>query len=126
MKDSRVGQMSGDDASPKGGDSVRAVNRALDILLAFTRESPELTASELLTRVDLSRPTLYRLLYTLEDKGFLASSGDPQRFRLGRSVAQLSHVWTETLDLATIAEPVMRRLWMETQETVAIFVAQGN
>ena len=110
----------------KGGESVRAVHRALDVLLAFTREGPELTASELLTRVDLSRPTLYRLLHTLEDKGFVASTGDPQRFKLGPAVAKLSHVWTETLDLAAIAEPVMRRLWMETQETVAIFVAQGN
>ena len=108
------------------GDSVRAVDRALDVLLAFTRAGPELTASELLSRVDLTRPTLYRLLHTLEEKGFLVSAGDPQRFKLGSSVAQLSHVWTETLDLVAIAEPGMRRLWMQTQETVALFVAQGN
>ncbi len=114
------------DTAQKNSESVRAVTRALDVLLAFTRERFELTASELLARVDLSRPTLYRLLYTLEAKGFIVSSGDPQRFRLGPSVAQLSHVWTETLDLAALAEPVMRRLWSVTQETVAIFVAQGN
>ena len=48
----------------KNSENVRAVNRALDILLAFTKDDAELTAGELLQRVDLSRPTLYRILYT--------------------------------------------------------------
>ena len=48
-------------------DNVRAVARALDILLAFTPSDHELSPGELLKRVDLSRPTLYRLLYTLQE-----------------------------------------------------------
>lgn len=107
-------------------DNVRAVGRALEILLAFTEDDPELSAGELLKRVDLSRPTLYRLLYTLEENNFLVSVGEPQRFRLGPSVARLAHVWKSTLDLSTIAEPVLRRLWEATEETVALFVPQGN
>ncbi|CAN5741240.1 IclR family transcriptional regulator [soil metagenome] len=106
-------------------DGVRAVARALDVLKAFSTRDFELSASELLERVDLSRPTLYRLLYTLIDSGFLVSVGDPQRFRLGPAVARLSHVWTATLDMAGIAEPVLRRLWRETQETVTMFVQHG-
>lgn len=107
-------------------DNVRAVGRALEILLAFREDAPDLSASELLKRVDLSRPTLYRLLYTLEEHGFLVSVGDPQRFRLGPSVARLAHVWKGSLDLKTLAEPVLRRLWEATGETVALFVPQGN
>lgn len=107
-------------------DNVRAVGRALDILQAFTPQDNELSAGELLKRVDLSRPTLYRLLYTLQEHGFLVSVGEPQRFRLGPSVAQLAHAWSSSLDLATLAEPVLRRLWQTTRETVAIFVPQGN
>jgi IclR family transcriptional regulator, acetate operon repressor len=105
--------------------SVRAVERALDILLAFRPQDDALTVSELLDRVDLSRPTLYRLLRTLQGKQFLISSGDPQRFRLGPAVAQLAHVWTSALDLGAVAEPAMRRLWNETAETVALFVREG-
>ena len=107
-------------------ENVRAVGRALDILLAFSEDDPELSAGELLKRVDLSRPTLYRLIYTLEESGFLVSVGEPQRFRLGPAVARLAHVWTATLDLKTVAEPVLRRIWDTTQETVALFVPQGN
>jgi IclR family transcriptional regulator, acetate operon repressor len=109
----------------KAADSVRAVDRALDILLAFRPQDGALTVSELLRRVELSRPTLYRLLRTLQRKQFLAASGDPQRFRLGPAIAQLSHVWTASLDLGTTAEPMMRRLRDETGETVALFIPQG-
>ena len=44
----------------KMSDSVRAVDRALEILMAFTATDYELSVGELLKRVDLSRPTLYR------------------------------------------------------------------
>ena len=110
----------------KPGESVRAVDRALEILMAFTATDHQLTASELLKRVDLSRPTLYRLLRTLEHSGFIVSSGDPQRFELGPSVAHLAHVWSSSLDIATLAQPMLRRVWDQTGETVALLVHQGN
>ena len=107
-------------------ENVRAVGRALEILLAFTPQDSELSAAELLKRVDLSRPTLYRLLYTLQEHGFLASVGDPQRFRLGPAVAKLAHVWTAGVDLSSIAEPVLRRIWQETSESVSLYVPRGE
>ncbi|ODS70352.1 MAG: transcriptional regulator [Bordetella sp. SCN 67-23] len=110
----------------KPGESVRAVDRALEILLAFTATDYELTVGQLLKRVDLSRPTLYRLLYTLEQCGFVVSEGDPQKFRLGPSVGQLAHVWTSSLDLSSLATPPMQRLREQTGETVALFVLQGG
>ncbi len=109
----------------KMSDSVRAVDRALDILMAFTATDYELSVAELLKRVDLSRPTLYRLLHTLEQSGFVISVGEPQKFRLGPSVAHLAHVWTSSLDISALAQPVMRRIWEQTGETVALFVPLG-
>jgi DNA-binding IclR family transcriptional regulator len=113
-------------AQAEKGENVRVVGRALEILLAFTPQDFELSAGELLKRVQLSRPTLYRLLYTLEELGLLVSVGEPQRFRLGPAVAKLAHVWTASLDLSVVAEPVLRRIWSETAETVALFVPQGE
>ena len=74
------------------GDGVRAVERALDILKAFSVNDHELSAAQLLQRVQLSRPTLYRLLQTLVQSGFVVSVGEPQKFRLGPAVGQLTHV----------------------------------
>ncbi|MPW22134.1 helix-turn-helix domain-containing protein [Paraburkholderia sp. CNPSo 3157] len=110
----------------KSHENVRAVERALEILLAFRPGDKQLTVAELLTRVNLSRPTLYRLLNTLEQKGFLASTGEPQRFHLGSAVAQLAHVWMSDHSIAELAQPMLRNLWAETSETVALFVPDGT
>jgi IclR family acetate operon transcriptional repressor len=110
----------------KGFDGVRAVDRALAILLAFSPSDDELSAVEIARRVGLSRPTLYRLLYTLERQGFVVSVGEPQRFRLGGAIARLAHAWTCTLDVSRVARGVLRSVWDTTGETVALFVRQGN
>ena len=105
---------------------MRSVERALDILAAFSPAGHDLLVSDLGKLVGLSRPTLYRLLNTLEMKGFVTSSGDPQRFRLGPAVARLAHVWSTTLDLVEVARPVMNEAWLYTSETVALFVPRGD
>lgn len=86
------------------------------------RGESRISARELLSRVDLSRPTLYRLLRTLELRGFVASFGEPQRFSLGPAIAQLSQAWSSGNDITELARPVMERLWEATGETVALLI----
>lgn len=112
--------------SEKSQDSVRAVDRALEILLAFRAGDQGLTVTDVAKRVDLSRATVHRLLNTLEANRFLVSSGDPQRFSFGNAIAQLAHLWAASSNIQDIAQPMMRRLWEATQETVALFVPEGN
>ncbi|MEY4652730.1 MAG: hypothetical protein RI884_1311 [Pseudomonadota bacterium] len=106
--------------------SVRAVDRALDILEAFRPGESRLGVAELLPRLDLSRPTLYRLLRTLEQRGFVVSSGDPQRFSLGPAVARLSKAWSSGHEITELARPVMEKLWEDTGETVALMMLSGR
>jgi IclR family acetate operon transcriptional repressor len=110
----------------KNSEGVRAVERALDILAAFAPGQHDLLVADLVKLVDLSRPTLYRLLNTLEKKGFISSAGEPQRFRLGPAVARLAHVWSGSLDLVEVTRPVMHDAWLYTAETVALFVPRGD
>lgn len=113
-------------SADKAAEGVRAVDRALDVLLAFAPGEGELLAADIAKRVGLSRPTLYRLLATLEKKGFVTSAGEPQRFRLGPAVAQLAHTWSSSLDIAALARPILAQAWEHTSETVALFIAQGE
>lgn len=115
-----------DTPTEKAGEGVRAVERALDVLTAFGPGQHDLLVADLVKLVGLSRPTLYRLLATMEKKGYVSSSGEPQRFRLGPSVARLAHVWSSTLDLSTIARGVMTEAWLFTAETVALFIPRGD
>lgn len=115
-----------DKQTDKLPDGVRAVDRALDILLAFRQGDGSLTATELLQRVDLSRPTLYRLLRTLEQRDFIATTGEPRRYQLGAAVGHLAHAWDQNQNLADLAEPVMQQLREKTGETVALLLHRGH
>jgi len=110
----------------QAAEGVRAVVRATEILLAFAKGDRELTITELLERVDLSRPTLYRLIYTLEECGFVTSEGEPQKFRLGPAIGQLSWAWTSNIDITKVAHPFMEEIAAKTNETVAVFVPVGE
>src|SRR6267154_6192684 len=106
--------------------SVRAVDRAIDILQCFSTDKPSMSVVELQKKVRLSRPTLYRLLHTLAARGFIRADGEPQRFALDRGVAQVAHVWFSTLDTAEAARPILAHLRDQTGETALLCVLRDN
>lgn len=105
--------------------AVRSIERAIDVLQSFTLEQPSMTVAEISQRVKLSRPTLYRLLHTLERRGLVQSSGEPLRYELGHAIARIAHVWLVRLDPSRVAAPILAGLWNETNETVALCLPQG-
>lgn len=106
--------------------TVRAVDRALAILQAFTPEHASMSVLDLQQRVGLSRPTLYRLLHTLAARGLIRAEGDPQRFKLGHGVMQLSHAWLKGLDVVGTARSIVEALRDKTGETAALFALRGE
>jgi DNA-binding IclR family transcriptional regulator len=106
--------------------SVRAVARALDVLRCFSIERPQLSVAELGKQLQLSRPTLYRLLATLEKSGFVHAEGVPLRFRLGPAIGPLAQVWSSNLNLPQISAPVLEELRRDAEETVALLVPRGD
>lgn len=61
---------------------------------------------ELQQRLELPRPTLYRMLSALEQKGLVSWFGDPRRYRLGHKVLELSGSWQRSFNLVEISQPV--------------------
>lgn len=106
--------------------SVRAVDRAIEILKCFSVEKPSMSVVEIQKKVRLSRPTLYRLLHTLTEKGLVRADGEPQRFSLDYCVAQLGHVWMSALDVTAAARPIVARLREQTSETSALYIRRGD
>jgi len=107
------------DAAPQ---SVRAVERALDILLLFTLEEPEISLAEISRRLGLSKSTVHRLVTALQKKGFVQQNPENQKYAPGMALLQLGHLVSERLDMGRIARPLMRRLEQETGETVNLSV----
>lgn len=102
--------------------SIRSVERAVDVLTYLAQTDEAVSVTDMQRALNLSRPTLYRLLHTLEKKKLVRSIGDPQRFALDYKVVALSSAWLNANDSLTIAQPHLTALWRETNETVAMFV----
>jgi IclR family transcriptional regulator, acetate operon repressor len=106
--------------------SVRAVERAVEILEAFSKDRPSMSVLEIQKEVGLSRPTVYRLLETLAAKGLIRVHGTPQRFSLDYGVQRLAQSWQSGLDPIAAARPILGRLHDETKETVALMIARDQ
>jgi DNA-binding IclR family transcriptional regulator len=106
--------------------SVRAVERAIDVLTSFDAGRTTLEIGDLQRSTGLSRPTLYRLLQTLEAKGFIHSHGNPMQFELGPAVHRLAHAWDRSFPVVSVSKPVLEELWRSTGETVALMLAASS
>ena len=65
-----------------GKSTVRAVERALDILLCFTTQN-EWAMTEIAENVGLHKSTVHRMLATLEERGFVVRDPASDRYRRG-------------------------------------------
>lgn len=110
----------------RDGGGVRAVDRAIAILQAFSAAKPAMSVIDLQRATGLSRPTLYRLLETLAAHGFVRSHGTPQRFSLDYAAGLLAQSWHAGLNPVGAARPVIERLHEQTQETVSLAMLQGH
>jgi DNA-binding IclR family transcriptional regulator len=100
-------------------DLNRSVQRACSVLEAFTAAEPRLTLAELAARVDLPKPTTYRLAGTLVGAGFMTQHRDG-RYGLGVRLMDLGSVAREDLDVVEVCGPVMERLAEQTGETIIL------
>ncbi len=91
-------------------ESVRAVERALDVLLCFTNQTPELTMTQIAEQVGIHKSTAHRLLATLENKRFIQRDQDTGIYRLGIRLLQMAYLTLEQNDLRRLAAPFMHRL----------------
>ncbi|MFD0711899.1 IclR family transcriptional regulator [Paenibacillus sp. GCM10027626] len=107
-----------------GKTTVRAVERALDLLLCFTVRD-EWAMTELAEKVGLHKSTVHRMLATLEEKGFVTRDRFSERYRLGLRIWELSASMSGADDPAVLALPEMERLRDTLGETVSLYIRDG-
>ncbi|MCE5168694.1 IclR family transcriptional regulator [Paenibacillus profundus] len=107
----------------RGKLTVRAVERALDILMCFANER-DLSLTEIASQVGLNKSTVHRLMATLEERGFVIRNGD--KYRLGYRIWELAANLTQVDDPAQLLLPDMEHLRDQIGETVSLYVRDGK
>jgi DNA-binding IclR family transcriptional regulator len=90
--------------------TVPALSRGLQLLMQFNRNERELSGAELSRRLDLPRASVFRMLFTLEQGGFLERAPDGVNYRLGLSVLRLGFELLASMELTEVGRPVIEEL----------------
>lgn len=95
-----------------GYGSVRALLRGLELLAAIGRHGGNVQA--LACATSMNRTTIYRLLTTLEQAGYLTRSPSDHTYQLAIKIRELSEGYTEALWVTQIGAPVLGSLFRST------------
>lgn len=105
-------------------DFVTALARGLELISAFGPRTETLTIAQAAASTGLSRGTARRLLLTLEALGFVRQDG--KSFALTPKALVLGYAYLSSIPLWEVAQPVMRRVVEELDQSCALGVLDGR
>ncbi|CAA9463751.1 MAG: Transcriptional regulator, IclR family [uncultured Rubrobacteraceae bacterium] len=105
---------------------LKTVDKALDVLEAFTSDKPEWGVTELGHHLGWDKSVAQRVLATLEARGYVARSARTRGYRLGLAVLGLADVVNRTLDVREASREGMAELVGRTGESALLTVVAGD
>jgi len=110
----------------KGNYTIQSVSHALDILESFTRTEDELGVTELSKRLELHKNNVFRLLATLEHRGYIEQNKSTENYRLGPKTLQIGAIFIEQRECRRQARPILESLASASGETAVVAVLRGD
>jgi IclR family transcriptional regulator, pca regulon regulatory protein len=105
-------------------DFVNALARGLAVITSFGEHAEQQTLSEVAVKTRLTRGTARRFLLTLEALGYVRSDG--KSFRLAPKTLNLGYVYLSSLPLWKAAQPIMKDLVEELNESCSLGVLDDH
>jgi IclR family KDG regulon transcriptional repressor len=96
---------------------IQSVTNALELLEEFRGEEIELGVTELSKRLGLHKNNVFRLLATLESRGYMEQNKLTGNYRLGLRVLELGQVFIKHMGLLKMARPVLEEIVERCNET---------
>ena len=101
---------------------VKSVARALDIIELVGRSKQGLGVTEISKQMDINKSSVFRILATLSQYGYIEQNEATGKYRLGYMFLDISSKLLDSLDVRTEAQPILRELEQETNEVVHLVV----
>src|SRR5207249_2235894 len=101
---------------------IQSVSHSLDVLEQFFGEADELGVTELSKRLKLHKNNVFRLLATLESRGYIEQNRATENYRLGIRCLQLGQNYVQHMGLLRQARPIMTDLVRQVRETTYLAV----
>jgi DNA-binding IclR family transcriptional regulator len=105
---------------------IQSVSHALDVLEQFSGDQDELGVTELSKRLKLHKNNVFRLLATLESRGYIEQNKASENYRLGIRCLELGQTYVARMGLLRQARPIIEALSRSANETVFVAVLRKN
>lgn len=106
--------------------SIQSVENALDVLEALSEEEGDVRISRLSQRLGMNKTSVFRLMATFENRGYVERDDGSSKYRLGLSAYEIAQKFLSRMGLLRKAKPVMEKLVRSTNETVYLTVRRGQ
>ena len=104
---------------------TQSFSRSIAVLQVISNYGSPPTTTDLQSSCDLSRPTLYRILASLEAEELVAKTNEG-RYKLGIRLVGLARRALEDIDIRSLARQELERLRDRTGETVHLAIRSGD
>lgn len=105
---------------------IQAVSHALDLLEQFHDDVDELGVTELSKRLKLHKNNVFRLLATLESRGYIEQNKATENYRLGLKALELGQTFIKQMGLLRQAKPILERMVEQSNETSYVAIYKDN
>jgi len=105
---------------------IQAVSHALDLLEQFHDDVDELGVTELSKRLKLHKNNVFRLLATLESRGYIEQNKATENYRLGLKSLELGQTFIKQMGLLRQAKLTLEQLVHECNETAYVAIFKEN
>jgi len=99
---------------------IKSLNNALDLLEEFKGDRDELGVTELSNRLNLHKNNIFRLLATLEAKGYIEQNKATENYRLGVKSLELGQTFIKQIGLVRQAKPLLKEIVKQCNEMAYI------
>ncbi|MBX7144959.1 MAG: IclR family transcriptional regulator [Oligoflexia bacterium] len=110
----------------KANYMIQSVSHAIDVLEELCNSTGEIGVTELSKRLKLHKNNVFRLLATLELRGFVEQNKDTEDYRLGAKALQLGQAFVQQSTLVNRALPILKALADKIGETVSLATLQNG
>jgi len=110
--------------SKKETPLVRAVDHALQLLSCYS-EKEEMGVTELSKRLGLHKNNVFRILATLEFRGYIEQNKKTEGYRLGPKIFELGLIFKYQMGLIKHAKPIMEEIVKRHNETTYLGVLRN-
>jgi IclR family KDG regulon transcriptional repressor len=105
---------------------IQSVAHSLDVLEQFSRDVDELGVTELSKRLKLHKNNVFRLLATLEARGYIEQNRSTENYRLGIRCLNLGRNYINHMGLVRQARPILSDLARKCRENTFVSIVRRD